>query len=332
MIQTAQWSDRPSLEKLWHQCFPEDSDAFIQLFFDRIYHPDRTLIDQEYGVIRAGLHMVPYRLNWFGRVLPVYALSGVATHPDYRRQGRAGALVNAALHHLHRQGIAIAFLYPFRASFYQPFGFETAYTRQVSTVTQTQAHPAIGEEASLARVMSLYEQAMQKRTAYAVRDRAAFEYRLADLLNDGAQLMVYDQGYAVIEYQKETLNVLEQAGDIQALAAALLRDTGARQLIMRDALPVHDADEVKEEAGDMLRLVDVRAALQGLPVRPMKWQITLEDENCPWNHGHYLLYADESGRLQVQEGEGGELVTPNSLIRRLWPQLTGYPMQLFETY
>ncbi|MFJ6196675.1 enhanced intracellular survival protein Eis [Micromonospora sp. NPDC092111] len=84
---------------------------------------NRTLIVEEGGETRATASAVPMRQNLRGAVLPMAGVAGVATHPLARRQGYVRALLRQLLDEMRDGGHPLSALYPFRASFYEKFGY-----------------------------------------------------------------------------------------------------------------------------------------------------------------------------------------------------------------
>ncbi|SCG62358.1 GNAT family N-acetyltransferase [Micromonospora coxensis] len=84
---------------------------------------NRTLVVEEGGETRAAASAIPMRQNLRGRVLPMAGVAGVATHPLARRQGHVRALLHQLLDEMRDEGHRISALYPFRAGFYERFGY-----------------------------------------------------------------------------------------------------------------------------------------------------------------------------------------------------------------
>ena len=53
-------------------------------------------------------------------------ISAVATHPDYRSRGLAGAVMRDCVEVMREQGCHLSFLWTDRYDFYRPFGYEPA--------------------------------------------------------------------------------------------------------------------------------------------------------------------------------------------------------------
>ncbi|MEU9824948.1 GNAT family N-acetyltransferase [Micromonospora chersina] len=84
---------------------------------------NRTLVVEEDGVTTAAVSAVPMRQNLRGAVLPMAGVAGVATHPLARRRGHVRTLLHRLLDEMRDEGHPLTALYPFRASFYERFGY-----------------------------------------------------------------------------------------------------------------------------------------------------------------------------------------------------------------
>jgi predicted acetyltransferase len=89
----------------------------------RFYEGNLTLVAEEDGDAVAQADGLPMRQNVRGTVYPMAGVAGVATLPRARRRGYARAVVNELLDRMRAAGHAVSTLYPFRASFYQRFGY-----------------------------------------------------------------------------------------------------------------------------------------------------------------------------------------------------------------
>jgi predicted acetyltransferase len=84
---------------------------------------DLSLAAEEDGVAVATANGMPMLQNVRGAVYPMAGVAGVATLPRARRRGFARAVVSELLDRMRDSGHAVSALYPFRASFYQRFGY-----------------------------------------------------------------------------------------------------------------------------------------------------------------------------------------------------------------
>lgn len=131
--------DIPHAKKLWSICFPEDSNEFIDYYFE-----ERTTIEniicayaEEKPV--AMLHIIPHSFKFAlddSRFERIGFIAGVATHPEYRGRGIANKLLGAADAVLKEREIRAAMLSPFRASFYEKAGYEVLSNRRIYEVSK----------------------------------------------------------------------------------------------------------------------------------------------------------------------------------------------------
>lgn len=89
----------------------------------RFYGEHVTLVAEEDGAAVADVSAVPMRQNVRGAVYAMAGVAGLATLPHARRRGYGRALVTEILGLMRDSGCALSALYPFRASFYERFGF-----------------------------------------------------------------------------------------------------------------------------------------------------------------------------------------------------------------
>ncbi|WP_431877433.1 GNAT family N-acetyltransferase [Micromonospora marina] len=82
-----------------------------------------TLVAEENGVTAAAASAIPMRQNLRGAVLPMAGVAGVATHPLARRRGHVRTLMQQLLDGMRDEGHQLTALHPFRASFYERFGY-----------------------------------------------------------------------------------------------------------------------------------------------------------------------------------------------------------------
>lgn len=72
---------------------------------------------------------IPYQANFDGHTVGMMGIGGVATLPQYRRQGGIRACFEHALPDFYEKGFALSYLYPFSTCFYRKFGYELGAER-----------------------------------------------------------------------------------------------------------------------------------------------------------------------------------------------------------
>ena len=300
----------------------------------RFYAGNLTLIAEEDGDPVAQADGLPMRQNVRGTVYPMAGVAGVATLPRARRRGYARALVNELLDRMRDSGHAVAALYPFRASFYQRFGFVGLPTTR--TVTFPPAALAgllradLPGEVTLAPAADGYA-AYRAVTERVLAQRHGFsvlpDFRAVELKDTGSRWIVTAWAggapVAATTYRITGYGGVMAADDLLAVSplgrALLLRffathtdqvaqvevRTGADELPelwATDLTTVTTAEVSFPAAGaPMARVLDL-PSLAGMPVGQER--VTVEVTGDRFIAGGYLLDGT-SGALEVTRAAAG---------------------------
>jgi predicted acetyltransferase len=127
--------DKQKIADLWQEVF-HDSDDFIELFFNRVYKPENTLVIKRDNRIISALQMIPYQLKIDHKIFPSAYICGVCTHPSERGKGIMNTLMTEAMEVMRQKGYLISTLIPAEPwlfDFYKKFG----YTHPVNYDTET---------------------------------------------------------------------------------------------------------------------------------------------------------------------------------------------------
>lgn len=274
---------------------------------------------------------LPFTARVRGAWLPVGGISGVATPPEYRREGYVGETLAATLADYRDRGWPLAALRPFDEPFYARYGWATCATRQVATVEPSALAPATSAasgsfrrvEPSDAEVLQpAYESWLDgvtlatERTTEWWRDRVfvghehdrygyAWErdgevkgYLVFDVTSSGT-LEAREVAFADHEAY---LNLLRFCRDHDSQVDEVkLHGFGHERLL--DVVTDRDALTLETRPGHMVRIVDVPAALAALPfTADVESDLVLgvADYHAEWN----------DGRFAVRVADGGASVTP----------------------
>ena len=66
---------KQQIVNLWRTCFG-DSEAFISLYFDRVYKDENAMTIEKDGKIVSALQIVPYTMTYLGTEISVAYISG----------------------------------------------------------------------------------------------------------------------------------------------------------------------------------------------------------------------------------------------------------------
>ena len=102
---------KQQIVNLWRTCFG-DSEAFISLYFDRVYKDENAMTIEKDGKIVSALQIVPYTMTYLGTEISVAYISGVCTAPEERGQGLMRQLLQETFEEMERREVAISALIP----------------------------------------------------------------------------------------------------------------------------------------------------------------------------------------------------------------------------
>ena len=102
---------KQQIVNLWRTCFG-DSEAFISLYFDRVYKDENAMTIEKDGKIVSALQIVPHTMTYLGTEISVGYISGACTTPEERGQGLMRQLLQETFEEMERPENAISALIP----------------------------------------------------------------------------------------------------------------------------------------------------------------------------------------------------------------------------
>lgn len=224
-LRTSRTQDVPFLKKLWKLAFG-DEDAYIDHFFTRYYTPERMLVLEENGSVRA-------MTAWFdmplaladGTLVPSAYLYAVATHPDCRGKGFAGRLLSFAARWLKEQGFSCLTTVPARPDlhlFFGQNGFEEHFALYQREYHPTQAAiPAPLAAVDVARYNDLRKALLQNTDHIAYSPEAMHYQQGVCALSGGNLYRIGEDSCACVEVAGDEVFVKELLCPEQEQNAAL---------------------------------------------------------------------------------------------------------------
>lgn len=290
-----------------------------------------------------------------GEWLPMAGLTLVASPPEHRRQGYVGELLAGALAEYRDRGWPIAALHPFDEAFYARYGWATGYRRYratVETAALSAAADAASDDGSFHRVRPGEYERLEPAYEAWLEGRNLATRRSADWWRDRvfqtyeSELFCYcwerdgeTRGYLVYGVDSAdggTLSVHEMASAdpeayLQLLRFAYNHDSQVEtvELVgpdhdrLLDVVPDRSAVALELEAGKMVRIVDVPAALEAVPypVDEAGVVVGVEDDHAPWNEATWAIEVDDGEATVRETGERPDAVLDIGALSQL---LVGY--------
>lgn len=292
--------DKDETKHLWHMCFPEDSESFIEYYYKEKTKDNEILVKKDNGLLISMVQYNPYSVKLRGRLWKLDYLVGVATEESRRREGHFRDVFVKMLHDEEAAGKPITYLVPVNPAVYAPMGFTfignvasyelTEEAKQTLTRTVCQDTP---EDCGRAAVYM--EQWLGARYEMYTRRDAAYVSRLIKELAS----------------ENGTLEFLEQDGRLVGLDAYWGWEVREHRLLYAE-----DAYTVKtgEKPWNMARLTNIGALLaafglkqaeqQGEEKRMLTLGIRMNDPILEMNNGEFVWTIGENGSsLKVRKTE-----------------------------
>ncbi|MEH7333061.1 GNAT family N-acetyltransferase [Neobacillus drentensis] len=313
------------------------------------------------NLLAAKLHIIPLNIYMNDAEWKMGGIAGVATYPEYRRNGYVKALMIDSLKQMRDNNQIVSLLHPFDISFYRKYGWEILSEKKKITIEKMDLKFLEPQEGFIRRyskethneeIEQVYEQFSSRFTGMLKRETNWWKQNVYD---EDSQLAVYYDsaseaaGYILYHVKDKKMDIEELiALDHEARIGLWnficqhdsMVNTVTINLAGHDPFPYFlKKPRVKTDLYPyfMARVVDAEECLRRFSfnkeIEPLF--LHLEDSHAPWNNGSYLL---GNGEIKVfKEKAGGQCVHPPKKgiqlnINSLSAILFGYkrPMELYE--
>ena len=211
--------DTEDLKTLWKCCFPQDTDSFIDFYFKEVYREEESLVHIENGQVAAFLQMIPYNIKIGKTIHPAVYLSGVMTHPDYRRKGYMTQLLQKAFIEMKRRRYASVFLIPqeeYLFDFYAKFGFVSAFPAPIVTEFNSEKwrHPSVQiyknfNDTDINHLYPIYYNSLNAIENVVLKSKQQFVNQLWDFFNEGGVLFSKEEEIIFVNIRNEQIELKE---------------------------------------------------------------------------------------------------------------------------
>lgn len=269
--------------------------------------------------LAAKLHIIPLQIYMNEEKWNMGGLAGVATYPEYRRNGYVKALITESLKKMKEDYQIVSLLAPFDFSFYRKYGWEILSEHKKVTIDKGQLKfldegkgniKRYTKETHSKEIENLYESYCSKFTGMLVRDS---KWWLENVYDDNSQIAVYynssnvANGYILYHVKDRKMDIQEMLVLDQDARAGLwnficqhdsMIESATIKLSMHDNLPYLLANtKIKTESYPyfMARIVEAEECLKRFPFDSINESLFLhiDDVYAPWNNGSYLISKDE---------------------------------------
>ncbi len=283
------------------------------------------------GDMMSTFTVTPFQMNFDGSRCLMGGVGGVATLPQYRRQGGIRECFRAALPELYRRGYVFSYLYPFSTAYYRKFGFECGVRKLAATVRLSllKPRPVSGTcllaepERPLAAERRSLDQAWEQEFNMAVCHEAAEEVKSPAQSQEFCYVYLAvdgtPKGYTVFHLAEEPdgrnlrcrkLVFLDREGYDGLMG--LFQSLGSDHRYVKFSVPSRDAllyaapewslgaASWRVEPAGMVRVINAKQVLEKARyLGSGSAVLALEDSWIPENNGSYLVRFRDNRAVEV---------------------------------
>ncbi len=223
--------DKPYLRALWKDCF-EDSDGFLDFFFEKRFCPEYTVCTIEDGKLVNAMYSLPINMFIRGHIVPAAMLAGFSTDADYRGRGYMSKAFKLLIDNLSRDGITVAPHTPAKHDNYFHLGnysaTDTMFIEGVAVKPKTLPQGiSFGRMSEIGKIYPVYMKFAEKYSGMSARSFLDFVVRMQDLDSDGGEFIIAEKndeikGYALYFNAVESFSAIEVVFDDESTAERIL--------------------------------------------------------------------------------------------------------------
>ena len=137
MIAFANDNQKQDVMHIWEKSFPDDSPKFMDMYFQRKYKKENTLLYLAENKPVSCLQMLPYKMTFYNAICKTSYISGAATLPEYKNQGIMGKLLIDSFSEMKKRGDDFTTLIPqepWLVNFYQKYGYTPCFEYNLNSI------------------------------------------------------------------------------------------------------------------------------------------------------------------------------------------------------
>lgn len=325
-------------KRLWHDCFPEDSQAFIDYYYEEKAKDNQLLIKKQNGFIAAMAHVNPYKLQMKQEEWNIGYVVGVATEISRRHNGHMKDILLKMMNDMSEQNIPFTFLMPAAQEIYLPFQFAFISDSSVLKLTDSakdklERRACSDTPEDCVTAAAYMEQWLKERyEVYCKRDgdyvsrlikEIGSEDGTLQLLYDGEEMVGLRAEWGLADKEQRLL----YAEDLYVAASSVQKPSiMARITSLEHFLPAFSLKRGSEEGNkDMVLALRVEDPLIEKNNRNFLWTLTGEGSRVEILQEQAELFPEEGADAAVAAAELAEPVTLLTMkIQDLTSWLFGY--------
>lgn len=284
-----------NIRRLWDSCFDTDSIKWRDWYFRDIFSVENVYGAYKNAKLVSMVHMNPYKLYMRGKEIKSYALAGVATDINNRKEGIASNLIKHSLNAAYDNGYSFSFLYPFSYSYYEKFGYKQAYNKYKYTIKYNSNLKAkrlnICDVFSDNKLVSIYSEFVQEKNGFVIRDSNLYKKRLNELKSDEKNIICFtineDSGYYAIDSKNSEIEEIIYTGDMLSVISSISKSQ-KKDITFINQYKIDNLEGIKEPHC-MSRVISVEKIFDGAICKNVDITIRINDDIIKHNCGVWRI-------------------------------------------
>ena len=206
MIKYLNQKEKIFTKPLYKEAFFEDSDSFVNYYYEEKLKDNRILVDIEGESIRSMIMLNPYKISVFNKIYNLDYIVAVATGKEFKRQGYMRRLLNKALCDMNAENVPFTYLIPANKDYYLPFDFAfVANKNEYNANFSGLKKQVIKEEPDkelIFRILDFINNEVSKdNDVYTYRDENYFIRDLKEIASEDGFINIYSDENDIVAYE-----------------------------------------------------------------------------------------------------------------------------------
>ena len=206
MIKYLNQKEKTLTKPLYKEAFFEDSDSFVNYYYEEKLKDNRILADIEGESVRSMIMLNPYKISVFNKIYNLDYIVAVATGKEFKRQGYMRRLLNKALCDMNAEHVPFTYLIPANKDYYLPFDFAfVANKNEYNTNFSGLKKQVIKEEPDkelIFRILDFINNEVSKdNDVYTYRDENYFIRDLKEIASEDGFINIYSDENDIVAYE-----------------------------------------------------------------------------------------------------------------------------------
>ena len=206
MIKYLNQKEKALTKPLYQEAFFEDSDSFVNYYYEEKLKDNRILADIEGESIRSMMMLNPYKISVFNKVYNLDYIVAVATGKEFKRQGYMRRLLNKALCDMNAEHVPFTYLIPANKDYYLPFDFafvadKNEYNANLFGLKKQVIKDEPDKELVLRILDFINSEVSKENDVYTYRDENYFRREIKEIASEDGFINVYSDENDIVAYE-----------------------------------------------------------------------------------------------------------------------------------